>query len=242
MNYYSNSGYQGRRSGTGGGCGCGCNGAAYGPMHYPNSYSPMYQPTYRSGIQPAYQSGNQPAYQLTNQPLNQSAYQPIHQPNQPANQMPIMNQSPAMPMPVDKQAPSPELLRMLEAAVAGETEDRIFYKQLIDLAPTSAEKDIIAGIRDDELSHFKQFRLIYRELTGNEIKQQSERTSEEQPLSYIANLRKALFGEIAAVKKYRVIRSELSTRPHRDMLFNIITDELTHMGKYNYLITLNKRN
>jgi rubrerythrin len=222
MNYYSNRGFQGRRSGTGGGCGCGCKEAANGPMHYPNSYSPMYQPSFL----PTYPIENQPAYK----PMQLSA-----------NQIPSMDQSPEMPISVDKHAPSPELLRMLEAAVAGEAEDRIFYKQLIDLAPTSAEKEIITGIRDDELSHFKQFRLIYRELTGNEIKQQSEQASEEQPLSYIANLRKALFGEIAAVKRYRVIRSELSTKQHRDMLFNIITDELTHMGKYNYLITFNKR-
>ncbi len=127
--------------------------------------------------------------------------------------------------------------RLLEEAVLGESEDQAFYKQLIALAPTSTEKDIITGIRDDEISHYKQFRLIYHDLTGQEISKSTEFASDEQTLAYKANLRKALFGEIEAVKKYRVIRSELTMKIHRDMLFDIITDELTHMGKYNYLIT-----
>ncbi|MEX2416288.1 MAG: ferritin-like domain-containing protein [Paenibacillaceae bacterium] len=162
-------------------------------------------------------------------------------PYQAAYHMPMSYQPSAMPMPINHPAPSQEVLRLLEESVAGEKEDRIFYQQLIELAPTTAEKEIIAGIRDDEISHFAQFRLIYRELTGNEISSQSGRTPDEQSLSYIANLRKALFGEMAAVKRYRTIRAELTSKRHRDMLFNIITDELTHMGKYNYLITINKR-
>jgi rubrerythrin len=210
---YLNGGYQGRRSGTGKkGCGCGCSGGATGTMAYPNPLPYSY------------------------------SYQPIQQ---YTNQMPMMYQAPTMSMPNTNNpnpSPNPELLRLLEQAVAGENEDRIFYKGLIELAPTAADKEIITGIRDDELSHYKQFRLIYHELTGKEISQPAESTTEEQPQSYMAQLRKALFGEIGAVKRYRVIRSLLSTRAHRDMLFNIITDELTHMGKYNYLITINKRN
>lgn len=167
-----------------------------------------------------------------------ASYQPAYQ---PAYHMPMGYQPPAMMKPIDNPAPSHEVLRLLEEAVAGEKEDQMFYQQLIVLAPTTAEKDLIAGIRDDEISHSDQFHQIYRELTGNEISSQSEHTPEEQPLSYIANLRKALFGEMAAVKKYRMIRAELTSKRHRDILFNIITDELTHMGKYNYLITVNKK-
>jgi rubrerythrin len=230
MNGYLNGGYQGRRSGAGKkGCGCGCNGGATATMAYPTSYSPMHQTAF---LQP---------YESMSQIPHSYGYQPIHQ---YANQMPMMYQAPTMPTPTTNKpnpSPSPELLRLLEQAVAGETEDRIFYKELIDLAPTTADKEIIAEIRDDELSHFKQFRLIYHDLTGKEISQPVEPTTEEQPQSYMANLRKALFGEIAAVKKYRLIRSLLSTKAHRDILFDIITDELTHMGKYNYLITINKR-
>lgn len=227
MNYYSYGGYQGRKSGAGrGGCGCGCNGAVNAPPDYPTSYSPMYQLPYQTNMQSPYQ-----AYRSDIQTTQHSTLQ-----------MPNMNQIATMPLPSKQSTPSPELLKLLEQAVSGETGDRIFYKQLIDLAPTAADKEVIASIRDDELSHFKQFRQIYYDLTGKEISPSVEPTTEEQPQSYMAGLRQALFGEMAAVKRYRVIRSLLTSKTHRDMLFNIITDELTHMGKYNYLITINKRN
>lgn len=213
MNYYPYGGFQPRRSGSGGGCGCA--GVASGPGGLAGPSGPSGPTTY------------------------QSAYQPVYQ---PVYQMPMGYQASAMTKPIDNPAPSSEVLRLLEEAVVGEKEDRIFYQQLINLAPTKAEKDIIAGIREDEISHFAQFRQIYRELTGNEISTQQEQTPEEQSLSYVASLRKALFGEMAAVKTYRAIRAELTSKRQRDILFNIITDELTHMGKYNYLITINKRN
>lgn len=259
MKCYPYNEYRGRKSGTGGGCGCGCSGNASNPNPFLNAYvatnQTVYQPANQQVYQTTFQPTNQQAYQTTYQPANQQAYQTTFQPtNQqvyhamnhptyhPPNPIPMSSQPLAMAKPIDHPSPSPEVLRLLEGSPEGEKEDRIFYKQLIDLAPTTAEKEIIEGIRDDELSHYEQFRLIYRELTGNEMSMQSEQRQDEQPLLYMANLCKALFGEIAAVKKYRVIRAGLTSKQHRDMLFSIITDELTHMGKYNYLITLNKRN
>lgn len=61
----------------------------------------------------------------------------------------------------------------------------------------------------------------------------------ERPTSYLEGIKKALFGELGAVEKYRVIRRALPMGPYRDMLFDIITDEIKHSSKYNYLFTLN---
>ncbi|MMZ68336.1 hypothetical protein D1872_310140 [compost metagenome] len=63
----------------------------------------------------------------------------------------------------------------------------------------------------------------------------------EKPASYIDGVRKALFGELAAVERYRDIRAGLPDRYYRDMLFEIITDEIKHATKYNYLLTLDTR-
>ncbi len=178
---------------------------------------------------------NRGPYTMANQP---NYHMPIA--NQPMYQ-PMAYEQPMMKKPIEGPTAPQAVLKLLEEAVAGEKNDRIFYQQLIDLAPTKTEKDIIAVIRDDELAHFAQFRLIYRELSGKEISAQNATSPEEQPLSYMANLRQALFGEMAAVKKYRMIRAELTSKRHRDILFDIITDEFIHVGKYNFLITLNKR-
>jgi rubrerythrin len=131
-------------------------------------------------------------------------------------------------------------LQLVREAVQGEREDEVFYQYLISVAPTREEKEIIASIRDDERKHNQMFRRIYRDLTGHEV-QSTGGEQFERPASYIAGIRKALFGELRAVEKYRRIKQCLTQRVHRDILFEIITDELKHASKYNYLFTLNKR-
>lgn len=136
---------------------------------------------------------------------------------------------------------SPQLQTALEGvkkAVQGEREDELFYDYLISVAPTTEEKDILTSIRDDERRHNKLFRKIYKDFTGVEVPSGDEEAF-EKPKSYIEGIKKALFGELRAVEKYRDIRSALPIGPYRDVLFNIITDEIKHSSKYNYLFTLN---
>lgn len=129
-------------------------------------------------------------------------------------------------------------LSLIEEAVAGESEDRMFYSWLIERAPSNEDKQIISGIRDDEIGHFSLFRQIYYELTGMTVPQ----TQAEQftpPSSYCEGLAKALIGEQNAVRKYRKILYAMETRVHINMLIEIITDELRHGILYNYLYSKN---
>lgn len=130
-------------------------------------------------------------------------------------------------------------LKLMKEAVQGEREDQLFYEYLIEQAPTQEEKEIIASIRDDEVKHNRMFRQLYKLLTGQEV---SSTNGEEfvRPDSYIDGIKKALFGELKAVEKYRTIRQGLPGQLYRDMLFEIITDELKHASKYNFLYTLNR--
>lgn len=131
-----------------------------------------------------------------------------------------------------------EALEGVKEAVQGEREDELFYNYLISVAPTREEKDIIVSIRDDERRHNRLFRKIYKDFTGVEVPPGGEETF-ERPRSYIDGIKKALFGELRAVEKYRAIRRALPIGPYRDVLFDIITDEIKHSSKYNYLFTLN---
>lgn len=131
-----------------------------------------------------------------------------------------------------------EALVGVKEAVQGEREDELFYDYLISVAPTREEKDIIVSIRDDERKHNRLFRKIYKDFTGMEVPPGGEETF-EKPRSYIEGIKKALFGELRAVEKYRAIRRALPMGPYRDVLFDIITDEIKHSSKYNYLFTLN---
>jgi hypothetical protein len=113
----------------------------------------------------------------------------------------------------------------------------LFYDYLISEAPTVDEKKIISSIRDDERRHNRIFRMIYEDFTGEQIPTVGEETF-EKPKSYLDGIKKALFGELGAVERYKSIRRKLPG-PYRQILFDIITDELTHASMYNYLFTLN---
>ncbi|QEK13335.1 ferritin-like domain-containing protein [Crassaminicella thermophila] len=128
-------------------------------------------------------------------------------------------------------------LSLIKEAVQGEKNDELFYDYLIHIAPTEEEKEIITSIRNDEKKHNKMFRKIYKDFTGQEITGIHEEF--EEPKSYIDGIKKALFSELRAVEKYRSIRANLPTIYYRDMLFEIITDELKHADKYNYILNIN---
>ncbi|RKD22283.1 rubrerythrin [Caminicella sporogenes] len=128
-----------------------------------------------------------------------------------------------------------EALKLVKDAVLGEKKDELFYDYLITKAPTKEEKEIIRTIRNDERKHNKMFRQIYKDFTGMDIKIDEE-IEFEKPNSYIDGIKRALFGELKAMEKYRNIRAGLPGRYYRDMVFEILTDELKHADKYNYIL------
>ena len=129
-------------------------------------------------------------------------------------------------------------LYLIKDAVEDEKKDEKFYDYLINKAPTKEEKEIITHIRNDEKKHNKMFREIYYSDTGIELDEGKE-IEFEGVSSYMDGIKKAFFGELAAVEKYRDIKSGLPHRMYRDMLFEIITDELEHSAKYNYIMMKN---
>lgn len=140
-----------------------------------------------------------------------------------------------MPMINDEQLQM--ALNDIKKAVQGERKDELFYDYLIKEAPTSDEKTIISSIRDNERRHNRMFRMIYKDFTDEELPA-GEEEAFEKPESYLDGIKRALFGELAAVERYKIIRRMLPG-PYKELLFDIITDELRHASMYNYLFTLN---
>ena len=132
----------------------------------------------------------------------------------------------------------PGALVLIEQALSGESEDRMFYSWLMEQAPSAEDRQIIAGIRDNEIRHYALFRQIYSELTGRTPPPVPGETF-EQPASYCQGLSRALLGEQNAVQKYRRILYAMQSRVHINILTEIITDEIRHGLLYNYLYTKN---
>jgi rubrerythrin len=129
-------------------------------------------------------------------------------------------------------------LMTVKQATEGEAEDRAFYEYLISVAPSQEDRDIITGIRNDEMKHYKLFRQLYFDITGEKLPQ-VQAAPFEKPATYCEGLKKALLGEQNAVVKYRKILFAMRNRRHINMVTEIITDELRHLGLYNYLYSKN---
>ena len=129
-----------------------------------------------------------------------------------------------------------QAITLIRQSVGDEKEDEMFYDTLIEQAPTQKEKDIIRSIRDDERKHNKILRELYYEFTGQILPQDTLSDNSKNNMDYKSNLEKALFGELDAVSKYKKILGTMPSGSSYTLLMSIMTDELRHASKYNFLI------
>jgi len=124
-------------------------------------------------------------------------------------------------------------------SIKDEKLDVRFYDYLISIAPDEDDRKVISEIRDDEKKHEEMLKELYTNYTGNEYDYDGE-IGFEKPVDYYKGLKRAFFGEIEAAERYRDIRAGLPDMFHRDMVFEIIIDEMEHADKFNYLLNKNK--
>lgn len=129
-----------------------------------------------------------------------------------------------------------QAIELIRKSAGDEKEDEMFYDTLINQAPTEKEKEIIRSIRNDERKHNQILRRLYYEFTGGLLPQDNSKNVANNTMNYKANLEKALFGELGAVEKYRRIMGAMPNKNSYTLLMSIMTDELRHANKYNFLI------
>jgi hypothetical protein len=128
-----------------------------------------------------------------------------------------------------------DAISLIRSSIEDENNDMAFYDNLIRKAPSQKEKMIIHGIRNDEEKHGQILRKIYYDFTKQNISYQTPVNYNFQSSSYRDDLEKALFSELAAVKKYRKILSVMNG-DYYTLLMSIMTDENIHATKYNFLL------
>ena len=131
-----------------------------------------------------------------------------------------------------------QAIELIRKSIGDERNDELFYDRLIEQAPTEKEKSIIQDIRDNEKKHNMILREVYYDFTGQMLQNNMNMMQEnmQNNLSYTENLEKALFGELEAVNKYRKILSAMPQGKCYTLIMSIMTDELRHSAKYNFLI------
>lgn len=129
-----------------------------------------------------------------------------------------------------------EALTIIRQSIMDEAEDAKFYTMMINQAMQDEDIQIIQSIVDDEKKHNMMLRQIYFALTGSNIDSEPQSASMKEN-TYLNNLRKSLFGELDAVKKYRKVLAAMTDKDNYNKIMEIMTDEIIHANKYNYLIT-----
>ena len=133
-----------------------------------------------------------------------------------------------------------QAIDLIRKSVDDEKEDEMFYGILIEQAPTDKEKDIIINLyqtNEDELTYILE---TPNHGTGQILPADNLTNSSNNQMSYKENLEKALFGELDAIKKYRKIMGTMPSGKSYTLLMSIMTDEIRHANKYNFLIQMQK--
>ncbi len=128
---------------------------------------------------------------------------------------------------------------LLVEAMKDERHDRVKYQMMMKMTNDPMVKKQIKFAYDDEVKHYEMFQKIYYELTGEKIDIPIP-TNIEQYGTLMEAVQSSIEGESEAVELYRKIYSMLINRQMRDELFEIITDEQEHFGRFIYLYSMLK--
>lgn len=130
-------------------------------------------------------------------------------------------------------------LELIRLAVQEEDRDSLYNNFLIDNAVSSVSREILEEIRDDEIRHYQLLKQIYFDLTGEEVPEPELIAEYEQPSCFCEGLKTAILGDSKNIELYRQILYAMESRVHINMVTDMLTDEIKHVGLYNYIYSKN---
>ena len=125
-----------------------------------------------------------------------------------------------------------KFLQDIEAALADEKAAAKFYEMLMAMAPTNWQKEQIKHARDDEIKHYHMLHQLYLNLTGREPKVKEK---EVKVTNYLEGLKEAFNDELEAAEFYRRMMLSTYNQYIRDILFEIMTDEMEHASRFTFV-------
>lgn len=131
------------------------------------------------------------------------------------------------------------LINNIIEAMTDERHDRVKYYKMMQMTD---DPDVIKQIKfayDDEIKHYEMFQQIYFALTCRRLDIPMPNEIEKYNTLMDA-VQSSIEGENEAVDLYREIFAQLENKQMRDMVFEIITDEQEHFGRFIYLYSMLK--
>lgn len=128
----------------------------------------------------------------------------------------------------------------VEKAMQDEAQAGVLYRWLLERASMDLnEARAIQHIRhalEDERKHYRLLGGLYRELTGKPHEARPQPL--QAPRDLADGLKQALDGEYEAAEFYRDLYLETRDQGVRDLFFELMTDEMDHIPRFNYVLTL----
>lgn len=128
--------------------------------------------------------------------------------------------------------------KLIEAMKA-ERHDRVKYEKMMEMTTDPAVIKQIKFAYDDEIKHYGMFQKIYHQITGQKVDIPMP-TNIEKYDTLMEAVQSSIEGENEAVELYRDIYALFTNKQMRDKLFEIITDEQEHFGRFIYLYSMLK--
>lgn len=124
------------------------------------------------------------------------------------------------------------LIRDIEKAANGEYHAIQTYERLLQLAPTTEDREVISKILEDERKHFAVFTTIYRQFTGNAP---ALTPTHQLPASFISGIVSSIPDELEDSKFYQNISEHPMGESLRRIFLNASHDEQRHATWFTYL-------
>ena len=128
---------------------------------------------------------------------------------------------------------------MIIEAMKAERHDRLKYQRMMEMTTDPVVIKQIKFAYDDEIKHYGMFQQMYYQLTGNKVDFPIP-TNIEKYNTLMEAVQSSIEGENEAVDLYRKIFALMVNRQMRDKVFEIITDEQEHFGRFIYLYSMLK--
>ena len=128
---------------------------------------------------------------------------------------------------------------LIVRAMKAERHDRVKYERMMNMTRDPKVKAQIKFAYDDEIKHYKMFQKMYYQLTGRKLDIPLP-ASIEKYSNLMEAVKSSIEGENEAVDLYRDIYALMTDKSMRDKVFEIITDEQEHFGRFIYLYSMLK--
>lgn len=131
------------------------------------------------------------------------------------------------------------LLDKIVEAMKAERHDRVKYQRMMEMTTDPAVIKQIKFAYDDEIKHYVMFQQMYYQLTGKKLNIPLP-TNIEKYNNLMEAVQSSIEGENEAVDLYREIYALMTNKKMRDTVYEIITDEQEHAGRFIYLYSMLK--